>query len=224
MSGKLIAWLKRRAQHALAMLEDLLAPRGMKCLCCDNASEGMRLCPECSDKLNELRLPMREGDIQHAWAYRGIAKQLVMALKYDCSADSGMQMAQGMAEVAERMSLPADVILTWVPMPDGRRRARGIDHGRLLCERTAELLGLEAKQFLVRKRNSPTQRSLNGFMRRLNLKHAFSCAQRCNGSILLIDDVYTTGTTTHECAEALKRSGADRVFVLTATRVLRDKS
>ena len=76
---------------------------------------------------------------------------------------------------------------------------------------------------LIRTRETATQQGLNAAQRRKNLHGAFAAAARISTPVLLIDDVYTTGSTTETCAGALRAAGAPEVFVLTALAVVPDE-
>lgn len=101
--------------------------------------------------------------------------------------------------------------------------ARGIDHGRLLAEAFAQRRNLPCQPLLIRTRETATQQGLNAAQRRKNLHGAFAAAARISTPVLLIDDVYTTGSTTETCADALRAAGAPDVFVLTALAVVPDE-
>ena len=69
------------------------------------------------------------------------------------------------------------------------------------------------RELLVRTRRTPQQKLQKGTQRRKNLKGAFQAVPECQGrSIVLIDDVVTSGTTLSECAKALKKAGAKHVY------------
>lgn len=201
------------------MLEDVLWPRALQCLCCESCTEGELLCPDCAAQLRNLRLPMTDGPVQSVWAYKECAGRLVRGLKDGCVADCAKVLAEGMAEVVREMQLPPDTVLTWVTMPRARRRVRGIDHGRILCEELAARTGLETRELLKRTGEGHTQRGLSRQQRLRNLAGRFACDAEIHGTVLLIDDVFTTGATAQACTEVLCRSGAEAVYMLTATRV-----
>lgn len=209
--------------RVLCKLEDVLWPRGVKCLCCDDLSGGELLCPTCAEALKAMRLaPQDRGSESHQSVYRydGVAKMLVLLLKADCAEDSAVALAVGMAAVVRDMKLPPDTVLTWVSMPEIRRKKRGIDHGRTLCEVVAAQTGHEVRQLLVRTRNSHTQRGLDREARLRNLSGTFACKARIDHPVLLIDDVMTTGATAEQCSAVLQEAGAPQVYVLTATKAM----
>lgn len=79
---------------------------------------------------------------------------------------------------------------------------------------------------LLRTRSTQVQGHLNYEQRRKNVKSAFTINPKCTFNIkgktlILIDDVYTTGATVKECAKALKKAGAKSIHVLTLARVVR---
>lgn len=207
-------------------LEDILWPRGFKCLCCDHLSEGEPLCPDCTKALKALRISSaaaQKRNVRSVYRYDGVAKQLVLQLKYECAADAAAVLAEGMAEAAREMSLPPDTVLTWVTMPEMRRKKRGIDHGRTLCEAVSARTGLPVRQLMQRKGRIHTQRGLNRTGRLKNLTGSFVCSEALHSPVLLIDDVMTTGATSMLCTSVLLAAGAAQVHVLTATRVIVEK-
>lgn len=204
-------------------LEEMLWPRCLKCLCCDELSEGTLLCEACQRELHGERLPQHEWgavNVRSTFRYEGRAKQLVLALKLECVADAAQALAKDMAASAEAWNLPADTVLTWVTMPPRRFRQRGIDHGRELCLAVAKRLNLPARQLMIRTKRIHTQRGLSHEKRLQNLTGTMACPEHIDTPVLLIDDVLTTGATVAACAAALRNAGAPNVYALTATKVM----
>jgi len=110
-----------------------------------------------------------------------------------------------------------------VPLHDRKLRQRGFNQAVLLARAFFPKEKHRIKtDLLLRQVNTEPQTSLSGRARRLNLKNAFALRkpELVRGKrVLLVDDVFTTGTTVNECARVLKKAGALRVEVLTLARV-----
>lgn len=106
-----------------------------------------------------------------------------------------------------------------VPLHGARRRARGFNQA---CD-LALHLGLPVVHALRRTRDTHTQTTLPAEARRANVAHAFAATRRVaalhGATVLLVDDVRTTGATLEACAEALRSAGVGEVRALTAARV-----
>ena len=108
-----------------------------------------------------------------------------------------------------------------IPVPLSRRkqRQRGFNQAALLAEKIAEGLSLPVNtQGLRRIHSTAPQKKLGKYERGENLKHAFVAdARYLQGvrRVLLIDDIYTTGSTVNYCAGALKQAGIEKVWFLT---------
>jgi ComF family protein len=114
-----------------------------------------------------------------------------------------------------------------VPLHAHKRRQRGFNQSELIArEAMRHLPGRISANHaaLVRHRMTESQTGLSREQRRANIRGAFRVARPieiAGRDILLIDDVFTTGTTASECACVLRRAGASRVWVATAARVLK---
>jgi ComF family protein len=120
-------------------------------------------------------------------------------------------------------SVTADLIMP-VPLHRARLRSRGFNQAVLLGEIISRNNNIPMdRDNLKRTRWTEPQVNLSANERRTNVKDAFSVrdAARVQGSsILLLDDVLTTGSTVEECARVLKSAGAARVSVITVARAL----
>ena len=205
------------------LLGEILWPRGTACLCCPELSYGEPLCPDCQKALTAMRLQGDDaGDetVRSVYRYDGVAKQLVRLLKEQCLEDAAHVLALDMADVMSAMALPEETVLTWVTMPEKRRKVRGIDHGRTLCEAVAHRTGRPVRQLLIRQGNGHTQRGLSREKRLQNIAGSIRCETKVDVPVLIIDDVLTTGATVSACAEALRAAGAPKVYALTATKAM----
>jgi ComF family protein len=122
-----------------------------------------------------------------------------------------------------RLALSPPDLIVPVPLHPERLRQRGFNQAQLL----AGIFFPERRQklhlsLIQRLRATPPQTGLTGEMRRRNMKGAFGVTapeQVAGRTVLLIDDVLTTGATVEECARVLQRAGAGDVQVLTLARV-----
>src|SRR5262249_45570915 len=105
------------------------------------------------------------------------------------------------------------------PLHRSRERERGFNQAELIATR----LGRPVVTHLLRRRkNTPSQTGLTRNQRKRNLAAAFETRGDVKGTVIVVDDVYTTGSTMNEIARTLKRAGAERVEVLTVARVAND--
>lgn len=118
---------------------------------------------------------------------------------------------------------PVDVdIVTWVPLARRRKAERGFDQARVLASVVGGELGLPVRRLLRRRVSSGPQAKRDADARRAAMRGAFEVLDRVAvpASVLLVDDVLTTGATAAACAEALLVRGARRVDLVVAARAL----
>ncbi len=155
---------------------------------------------------------------QGAWAVgerTGVLKQLLNDYKFE----SRREAAAVLADLLETTlpALPPETIITWVPTTPAHVRSRGFDHAALLARKLAKTRRLEALPLLERHRTQ-SQHELGRSAREEAAKHTFGLKQLPpRPSILLIDDVLTTGATLRACLEVLKAADAN-VYVAIIAR------
>ena len=218
---------------------DFFFPRW--CLGCGR--EGDFICPSCSRSLPHLYppicprcgLPQLNGVLCPAcigwpaaidgmrapFRFEGAVREAVHQLKYrNLRAATGL-FAAWLADYLARYPLPGDVLVP-VPLHPRRLRERGYNQSALLARELGKVTGLPVSDnVLVRTVNtSPQARAASVAARRRNVAGSFASRDRqLEGlSVLLIDDVATTGSTLNDCARALKAGGAVSVWGLTLAR------
>jgi predicted amidophosphoribosyltransferase len=215
---------------------ELLLPQ--RCLVC--AIGGAPLCAACRARLPPLTPPLcvRCG-APTAWpvarcrecAGRRLAfASARAALRYDEQVRRLVrawkeQGQRGLAEdaaaiVAERLVRPVAGLVTFVPADPGRRLTRGYHPAQRLAQALARRWQLPCEPRLERSGGSHRQRGLSLAERRRNVRGAFRAAA-VRGTIVLVDDVYTSGATADAAASALRAAGARRVEVVTFARAIR---
>jgi len=125
-------------------------------------------------------------------------------------------------QLAPPPAMVADCILP-VPLHPQRLRQRGFNQALLLARALfPDQQRLIDAELLVRSRWTEPQTTLSGEARRRNLNNAFAVTDpaRIKGrNVLLVDDVFTTGSTVNECARCLRKAGSNAVHILTLARV-----
>lgn len=123
--------------------------------------------------------------------------------------------------VAERLPRPDVAVVTFVPPDADRLLKRGHHPAERLARALSAHWELPCKPLLERVGRAEPQRGLRLEERRRNVRRAFRAVSRAPARVLLVDDVYTTGSTASAAASALRAAGARRVEVVTFARALR---
>lgn len=152
-------------------------------------------------------------------------RQLVLSYKYGKKHYLVRALAKFCTEVLEddpRFAGLDDALLVPVPLHWWRKFRRGFNQAELLSEELSQLTGLPSRNLLRRDRHTTTQTRLSRGERLHNLDGAFSVRGKLEGirSIIIVDDVFTTGSTSEECAKLLKKEfpKLENIVVLTVLR------
>jgi ComF family protein len=194
-------------------------------------ADGLRICPVCRRIERPFNRAVAYG------SYEGGLRELIHLLKYNgvrpAAAVLGRMLSEAIADLESTFEHPAmfDQTIAVIPVPlyKTKLRQRGFNQAELIARAALKQLPVAARFQLVsgvllRTRDTESQIGLTGHQRRENLRGAFAvpCATQITGrEVLLVDDVYTTGTTASECARVLLRAGASQVWVATVARTLK---
>ena len=155
--------------------------------------------------------------------FSGGARDMVLAFKYN----QATWLREDLADLLEgcvraRFESAAIDAVAPVPLHPSRLRARTYNQSALLARSLAERLGCDFRPGLhARLRPTPTQTRLGASGRRQNVRGAFAAVEpewASGRTVLVVDDVMTTGATLHECARALRAVGALQVWCATVAR------
>lgn len=190
------------------------------------------ICPYCErasiDGTTHIRCAKKYGldGLTSVWEYEGVVRRAILALKYKYSTEVGKELIGYLVSwlLRNRGLLPNAQCLVPIPLFWYRENTRGfnqsIEVGREVASSTGWkfILGL-----LVKKRPTISQIELKGDARRQNLRGAFSLNPNYTlntipYTLILFDDVATTGSTLMEAATVLKRAGVEKVWGLTIAR------
>ncbi len=148
--------------------------------------------------------------------YSGIIKEALIKYKFFNRPSFGRTFARLIYDRIKGMTdwEKVDIIVS-VPLHRKREKNRGYNQAHLISKQLGRLLGIEVnKSLLIRTKNTDSQSLLNRADRLKNVKGAFLVTDLNSvkdKSILVLDDVFTTGTTLNECCKVLKDAGARKV-------------
>jgi len=204
-------------------------------------------CSICGERLDHLYVEATDGEARCGLcrrleppfvkaaaygSYEGGLRELIHLLKYDHVRPAANVLGRMLAEaVAELQPLwgEAPVVVVPVPLYVRKMRQRGFNQAEMITKSAMKLLraseSLELRvDVLERRRETQSQIGLSRHQRRENMRGAFAvkdAAAIVGREVLLVDDVFTTGTTVSECARVLRRAGTGHVFVATVARTLK---
>jgi ComF family protein len=183
-------------------------------------------CPKCGEPAPAIEglcgLCLRGDHVfdfaRSALIFTHVLREIIHHLKYADRVSLARPLGDILKQCLEREAFEGSLVIP-VPLHRSRERVRGFNQAELLAERLGRPVG---KKILKRRKNTPSQTGLSRSERKQNLAGAFEVCREIHGSVIVVDDVYTTGSTMNEIARTLKRAGAERVEVLTVARVAND--
>jgi len=156
-----------------------------------------------------------------SWAiYTGPVREAILSLKFKGELSLGEVLSRNLVELMQRVDWRVDLI-TPVPISLARKKARGYKQASILALPLAIGFGIKYRpRSLVKVREIPSQVGLSALQRRENVRQAFQARSKDvqDQTVLVVDDITTSGATMYACAEALLRAGAQQVYGLTLAR------
>lgn len=155
------------------------------------------------------------------WVHKPPVNASVYQFKFHNQRSFGSFYAKEMAaEYGEALAAWGIDIIIPVPLYPGKYKKRGYNQAAVLARELGKALDIPVEERMLKRiRETAPQKNLTPRKRRQNLNGAFSVEKRRrvflkNRSVLLTDDIYTTGSTVDEAAKTLKKAGAEKVFYL----------
>lgn len=180
------------------------------CFCGRPSHRSKDRCRDCRDR--DLRFDLARQAVE----FDSVVRSAIHRFKYSGYRSLGRPLASLVGELLD--VAPTSGAVTWVTPGADRARRTGIDHGRVLADLVGTRLGRPAVPMVARTRRTPPQMKLDPAARRTNLDGAFRATLCPPAEVLVVDDVFTTGSTASEVARVLKKAGAERVVVLSVAR------
>lgn len=196
--------------------EQIIQVKTQICPNCARVSSQGKYCPKCR-KGHSLT-----GILVSTYFEEGPVRELIHNFKYNHVLEIGDFLGEIMVQtLKENLAISSDFIITAVPLHWLRKSSRGYNQSEILGQMVAKKLKLPYQNLLIKKRKTERQVGLKGKERRENLQNIFALIEGENivgKTIILVDDITTTGTTLNECAKVLKENGAKRVWGLVLAK------
>ncbi len=197
-------------------IKKIIPPVCAKCSKPINYDKSTELCRECSGDERYFETS------KSLYAYEGVIKNAIYKYKYYNKPYFYKFFGNLLVDYMNREGyLNFDYILS-VPLHPSKLRSRGYNQAELLAKYLSDKLSIPYIVALKRTKKTEKQSEQSKEERRKNLKNAFIVKKSSdiilNSTVLLVDDIYTTGSTVNECSKALITYGVKKVYVLTIAR------
>ncbi len=223
VTGELVSHQGAVAPNAWAQLQFITHPFCIKCgipFGFGEEEDGLR-CMSC------VETPPIYESARAALIYDETSRDLILGFKHGDKTHMAPSFIPWLTRAGAEMLEQADLLVP-VPLHHSRLFIRRYNQAALIADALAKETGIKhLPMALKRTRATPSQGYLKTEERRKNVKSAFIAYAKYisslkGKSVILIDDVYTTGATVEECTKTLLKAGVSNVHILTLARVLKD--
>ena len=190
--------------------------------CCENLpyiiGEKCNFCGAEKSRCNCRKHRNKYNGITSPFYYEGKIVECIHKFKFRGKRLYGEHLAEDMAKsVREDFKEINFDLVCYVPFTASQKRYRKYNQSEVLAENLSKILNIPLQRVLVKILNNQTQHNLNATRRRGNVFGVFDVQEDVKGkTILLVDDIKTTGATLDSCAQILKIRGAEKVYCVTA--------
>jgi len=223
---------------------DIFFPQRAKCIFCNDENDKFGICDNCYESLPWIigntcekcgghvvadeKICDQCKDYNHVFKinysifdYDDVIAKKIIEFKQSRYKHIGEVFADIVLDFYEKLNLKVDIVIP-VPIHENRYRDRGFNQSQILASKIDDVYsGLVDNNVLKRIKDTPHQTGLSRNNRQENLNKAFEVIdkKKIKGKkILLIDDIYTTGSTLDECTTTLLKAGAKSVVSLCLAR------
>lgn len=223
---------------------DLFFPRQVKCVTCSEEVDKFGICEKCARLLTLIPSPTCEicggensgkGKVcveckgRHfnfvknysIFSYVDDVRNKIVSFKQNGNKAIGEMFAYFISDKYDEINAKHNIdIVIPVPISDARRKSRKFNQSEVLCSQISDRDKVN-NSILIRTKDTPHQTGLSRSNREENLKNSFEIKDKKiikSKTILVVDDIYTTGATLNACAKVLKNCGAKEIFTLTLAR------
>lgn len=204
---------------------DVIFPFGVTCMFCGEEIDGKSengLCKECSGKIAKVENQLAFYDyiaVYSACEYENLARKIILSAKDSDRPELIRIMALYIEEIYREKDFQCDFI-AFVPSSKNNARKRGYDHMKICAQFLSDDLNAPVLKGLkcIGEKKDQTEVSTQERKANVKNKYVYEGESLKEKTVLLIDDIVTTGATLAECVSALKEAGAKRVVCVTFGR------
>ena len=225
---------------------DLFFPRQVKCVTCGEEVNKFGICEKCVRLLTLVPSPTCEicggensgkGKVcfeckgRHfdfvrnysIFSYSGDVRNKIISFKQNGNKAVGEMFAYFVADKYDsiRAKHNFDLVIP-VPISEARLKSRKFNQSEVLCSQISDRDKVN-NSILIRTKDTPHQTGLSRSNREENLKNSFEVVDKKlvkGKTVLVVDDIYTTGATLNACAKVLRDAGAKEIFTITLARAI----
>ena len=195
-----------------------------KCYFCRSSKEAVKMCSKCYNEMDYLPVKVNriiEGKkVYCAGVYNKNLQKLIRGLKYHNQSDLAFYLAKFMTEYVEKITDNRNFEVVPVPIFPKREKKRKYNHMNLVGEEFCKLTSSTLNKNLIKRvKDTKPQYKLKRNERMINLSNAFEVnkGNYLGKTILIIDDICTTGSTFKEMIKELQKNGITDIICLSAT-------
>lgn len=195
-----------------------------KCYFCKNSRENTRMCSKCYETLDfqpsKANRILEGKKVYCAGIYAKNLQKLIRGLKYHRQKELAYFLAKFMYEYWQNVTDGREFQVVPVPIFETRKKQRKYNHMELTAVEFCKLTGYNYNPALIKRiKDTKPQYKLKKSERMQNLSNAFEvdCTKLSGGTVLLIDDICTTGSTFEEMIKELKKYGIEDIVCFAAT-------
>lgn len=196
--------------------------------CLECRKSGEYICDECFKKVTPCLAGRQAARCDlfnySVFKYEGVIRKAIISLKYKFAYDLSQELVERILERIRNDDLRfKDVALVSIPLHKQRENWRGFNQAKIIGEKLAKAMNWKyIPDLLIRTKRTTPQVGLRGSARRSNLSGVFAVNPdyilSTKSSILIFDDVFTTGSTVNEARKVLKETGFTNIKSLTIAR------
>lgn len=209
----------RIIRNLLEGLIEVIYPRENYCIICKE-EDCFGICEHCKRSIKTIDNSHQDEIISYGY-YGGVLKELILKFKYKSNFTAGDILAEFLEDYIIKNFKYEGYIVTYIPLSKKSHKARGFNQCEYIAKKISRDLSIEVFEIFIKQKETKEQKTLKKDERYENIKDAFALK---NGirlrerSIIIIDDVTTTGATLNEAYNLLKRSEVKDIKLLTLAK------